>query len=291
MFRRLLKKLSFSNEKGLASDSNEFEAREQSGKSSKDESPSASEAELTQQEIRLIVDQEIFRRISAYYPDYEVYGDYDAFFVEAARIVVASQQGSISLLQRKLSIGYSRAVNIMDQLEAAGIVGPFEGSAAREVLISDPSYIDRSISSANKDDEGRRESILSLWEDYIATKVQEILQEKSHEEERRELELAKNELLKRERQKTRRKLMDQARQELIDEGLIHADEAGATRRTIPQAVKNQVWTRDNGKCVICGSSERLEFDHIIPLAKGGANTYRNLQLLCEKCNRSKGARI
>ena len=58
-------------------------------------------------------------------------------------------------------------------------------------------------------------------------------------------------------------------------------------RYISQEVKDKVWNRDLGMCVECGSNENLEFDHIIPFSKGGANTYRNLQLLCESCNRSK----
>ena len=61
----------------------------------------------------------------------------DPMFDEAARVVVQHQQGSTSLIQRKLSIGYNRAGRIIDQLEAAGIVGPFEGSKARDVLCSD----------------------------------------------------------------------------------------------------------------------------------------------------------
>ncbi len=62
-------------------------------------------------------------------------GSYDELFEEAARLIVRSQQGSVSLLQRKLSIGYTRAARIVDQLETAGIVGPFEGSKARRVLV------------------------------------------------------------------------------------------------------------------------------------------------------------
>jgi len=61
----------------------------------------------------------------------------DDLFEDAARIVIMNQQGSTSLIQRKLSIGYNRAGRIIDQLEAAGVVGPFEGSKARQVLIQD----------------------------------------------------------------------------------------------------------------------------------------------------------
>ncbi len=63
--------------------------------------------------------------------------DRDALFEEAARLIVMHQQGSTSLIQRKMKLGYNRAGRLIDQLEAAGIVGPFEGSKAREVLIQD----------------------------------------------------------------------------------------------------------------------------------------------------------
>jgi 5-methylcytosine-specific restriction endonuclease McrA len=68
-------------------------------------------------------------------------------------------------------------------------------------------------------------------------------------------------------------------------------EAQARRESIPDTVQAVVWNRDGGKCVKCGSRQRLEFDHIIPVSQGGANTARNLQILCENCNRSKGANI
>ena len=64
-----------------------------------------------------------------------------------------------------------------------------------------------------------------------------------------------------------------------------------SRPPIPDDVKIFVWQRDGGHCVKCGSHGNLEFDHIIPLAKGGSNTARNLQLLCEECNRRKSASI
>lgn len=63
------------------------------------------------------------------------------------------------------------------------------------------------------------------------------------------------------------------------------------RQPIPKSVKTYVWQRDRGRCTDCDSKEKLEYDHIIPLAKGGSNTERNIQLLCERCNRFKGASI
>ena len=66
----------------------------------------------------------------------------DAMFVDSARIVIINQQGSASLLQRKLKLGYNRAGRIVDQLEGMGIIGPFQGSKAREVLFSDIESLD-----------------------------------------------------------------------------------------------------------------------------------------------------
>ena len=68
-------------------------------------------------------------------------------FDEAARLIVIQQQGSTSLIQRKFAIGYNRAGRLMDQLEAAGIVGPFEGSKARQVLILDEYSLEQLLNS------------------------------------------------------------------------------------------------------------------------------------------------
>lgn len=62
-------------------------------------------------------------------------------------------------------------------------------------------------------------------------------------------------------------------------------------RSIPQAMRTAVWQRDGAQCVECQATEYLEFDHVIPHSKGGATSIANLQLLCRKCNQSKGARI
>jgi 5-methylcytosine-specific restriction endonuclease McrA len=64
-------------------------------------------------------------------------------------------------------------------------------------------------------------------------------------------------------------------------------EAKNRREVISSEVRREVWRRDEGKCVKCGSREKLEYDHIIPVAKGGSNTARNIELLCESCNRAK----
>jgi hypothetical protein len=63
------------------------------------------------------------------------------------------------------------------------------------------------------------------------------------------------------------------------------------RRHIPDHVKVAVWQRDGGKCVKCGAEDYLEYDHIIPFSKGGADSENNIQLLCRKCNLAKGGEL
>ncbi|WP_262247538.1 FtsK/SpoIIIE family DNA translocase [Parapedobacter soli] len=84
--------------------------------------------------------------------DFDI-SDRDSMFEEAARLVVLHQQGSTSLIQRKLKLGYNRAGRIIDQLEAAGIVGPFEGSKAREVLFPDEYSLEQFLDGLNKEGE------------------------------------------------------------------------------------------------------------------------------------------
>jgi len=73
--------------------------------------------------------------------------DLDPMFEEAARVIVRHQQGSVSLLQRRLKLGYSRAARIVDQLEQAGIVGPSEGSKAREVIVDSEEQLETILRS------------------------------------------------------------------------------------------------------------------------------------------------
>lgn len=75
---------------------------------------------------------------------------------------------------------------------------------------------------------------------------------------------------------------------------MHLDQrarAKIDRQSIPDHVKELVWMRDRGACGRCGAKSELQFDHIIPVSKGGANSPENLQILCGPCNRAKGARI
>ena len=81
-------------------------------------------------------------------PDIDM-DDRDVLFEDAARMVVQNQSGSTSMIQRKLKLGYNRAGRIIDQLEAAGIVGSFEGSKAREVLIKDIVYLEQFLEDLN----------------------------------------------------------------------------------------------------------------------------------------------
>lgn len=89
-------------------------------------------------------------------------------------------------------------------------------------------------------------------------------------------------LISRETQTKKEKL-----QKEIERIKAMAEAEGGVRVPIPDDVQILVWNRDGGKCVKCGSQEFLEFDHIIPFSKGGSNSARNIQLLCQKCNRTK----
>lgn len=73
--------------------------------------------------------------------------------------------------------------------------------------------------------------------------------------------------------------------------VVSENSDSARTRHIPDDIKVSVWQRDGGKCVKCGAFDYLEYDHIIPFSKGGANSLNNVQLLCRRCNLSKGAEL
>ncbi|WP_448607627.1 DNA translocase FtsK [Paenimyroides ceti] len=230
----------------------------------------------------------------------------DTLFKEAAEIVVKSQQGSSSLIQLKLKIGFNRAGRIIDQLEQFGIIGPFEGSKTRKVNIENIEELNKYLNNLDYNPESVNTELLennkeygnvtkrelfdikyrNAYIDLINSAIEDYKIKKEDEEEKEKI---KQKYLERERKKL---LREQAKQEMINDGLISIKiTTSSEERKISQKVKDLVWNRDQGKCVECGSNEKLEFDHIIPFSKGGSNTYRNIQLLCEKCNREKSNKI
>ena len=259
--------------------------------------------ELTEEEKRKRIDKIAYSEFQT-----EKYGisnkiddeEFDTFFEDAARIVVNQQQGLTSLLQRKLQLGYHRAGRIMDQLEREKIVGPSIGSKAREVLIKDVYTLEKFLIKIIKQREylkteydiffeENKEAIEKRKGEYIYEDEQLQIESEKRKEEREKREI-KQKLLEKERKK---QLHRQALDELMKEGQVFNQRKSGeqSREPIPKEIMNQVWNRDGGKCVQCGSQENLEFDHIIPFSKGGATTYRNLQLLCQKCNREKSDKI
>lgn len=75
------------------------------------------------------------------------------------------------------------------------------------------------------------------------------------------------------------------------EGTNNVSNAAQRTRNIPASIKRIVWDRDGGKCVLCGNSEYLEFDHEIPFSRGGSNSTENIRVLCRNCNQKKSDNI
>lgn len=103
------------------------------------------------------------------------------------------------------------------------------------------------------------------------------------------IEAEKREIAKRLKEKERRRQLEkQVRQELIEAGELMP---AAGREPIPRDIVDAVYTRDGGRCVYCGSTDKLQIDHIIPFSKGGVDTVENFQILCQRCNIEKSNKI
>lgn len=242
-----------------------------------------------------------YARAKSGYVGMDIYGgchdaepsSFDPLFEEAARLVVNRKDARTSLLQRELSIGYNRAGRLIDQLDSTGIIRQKSESWEREVLIDETSLgviiseIKRLTSLSDKSDELDFE--LQREVDDRVSYYKGLKEEQDRERERAEIERQK-EAIKQEILTKKRKMQIRqiALKELEEEGFV---EPSKKREPIPQEIQNVVWNRDGGRCVKCGSQENIEFDHIIPFSKGGSNSARNLQLLCQKCNRSKSNKI
>ncbi|MBN2636447.1 MAG: HNH endonuclease [Prolixibacteraceae bacterium] len=247
-----------------------------------------SKPNLTNDEIDFFVNKEIKKRLS----EIELlnFGN-DELFDEAAKFVTSTNQASTSIVQRKFSIGYNRAVRIVEQLENAGIIGTSNGLSPRKVLFSEEALIE-----IVKKEKVFIEEFLTSMTDYIQSKVDEFIQQKEIENKNYIKESLKFQILEednaRQDKLKKKQIKEQLRKEMIEQGIItDISEGEKKREPIPQEIQDRVWNRDSGRCVKCGCREKLEFDHIIPFSKGGSNTYRNLQILCEKCNRQKNNKI
>jgi len=174
-------------------------------------------------------------------------------------------------------------------LENAGVaisVYPF----SYEVLVKDKEQLNSIIEGLKTGEKTYIEKFIETNEEEIRKREEENRKKREESEYSREKERIKATLLEKERKK---RLHREAKEGLIKEGLIFNErkKSEGRREPIPQEIMDKVWNRDGGACVSCGSREDLEFDHIIPHSKGGATTYRNLQLLCQKCNREKTNKI
>lgn len=186
----------------------------------------------------------------------------DPFLTDAIRIVIEFDEVNNNTIREHLKFGYNRTERLFDQMVTLGVLEKTSSYGTYKVLIHDFSTI-QSLHANFSKIRFYSENILSSKTDFINERV-----------EKEKLKQLRQEII----------------EELREEGLIVSNNM-KKREPVPQKVQDRVWNRDEGKCVKCGSSEKLEFDHIIPFSKGGSNTYRNLQLLCEKCNREKSNKI
>ena len=223
--------------------------------------------------------------------------NFDSITKQAAYVIVEEQQASASLIQRRLNIDYLQAGKIIDTLESVEIISPFDGKKARKVNLFSLHQLDMLFQYRrfiNKKHQYFIENHMINYESSILKKITQIEYEEKAKEEEEIKNKLREEILKKDREKREKEkiqtLKEQVKKELIEEGKILND-SKLKRERIPQEILDKVWNRDGGKCAKCGSQEKIEFDHIIPFSRGGSNTYRNIQILCEKCNREKSNKI
>lgn len=196
-------------------------------------------------------------------------GDYDYVVAQTDRSMLVKLAASASHYDGAHGAALKNGASL---IELAAII--FRGRALRELGQLDTALIvfDEAISSARRSEE-REELLLAAM--YMRGRTMLDLGRSSDGvKDLRSIEAIDSDYLD------------------IGSRLASVAQAEPTRRqSIPERVKNEVWRRDQGVCVKCGSREELEFDHIIPWSKGGSDTARNLQLLCAACNRRKAASI
>lgn len=161
----------------------------------------------------------------------------------------------------RMLAGLPEIKNTAEEKRQEELINKYQGSSLEEIVVNDAL------------DEGLKIRLLTSRHGYSIGEAEDLLKTSRKAQKKARLSLAK-------------KKIEQKTFEVY--GQIPSDDS---RASISEDVKAVVWRRDGGKCIKCGSQEKLEFDHIIPHSKGGSDTARNLQLLCEKCNRSKGASV
>lgn len=293
MFKRLFSSLF----RKSTSAKEEIDTKSQIKKIQKSEPENLNEFDFSfsDEEIKKLIQKEAFFRIGGI-SQYN-FENFSPVIKQAAYLIVEEQQASASLIQRKLKLGYLQAGEIIDELERVKIIGPFDGKRSREVNLFSVYQLEMLFQDRKYKDKKHQFFIENQMKDYenlILKKMNEIeYLEKAEEENEMKIKL-REEILEKDREKREKEklkfLKEKVKKELVEEGMILND-FELKREPIPQEILDKVWNRDGGKCVKCGSQEKIEFDHIIPFSKGGSNTYRNIQILCEKCNREKSNKI